>query len=234
MSDRQHAKPWNGPDLSEPGSDVLWSKNAGAERGGVSSSRLKLRRATTHTATQVWDLSIGSIHGNLDVGFVIGLRTKAPVWDSRGRCAGSIPRSGKCTIPKKKAPCGAVRQSLRVRATPTLYTIGFETNDRNEKQRGSCGHQILTANMVGLCEAPCGAAVDGSGRRGPADEPRGGAGSRQAAGPAAICTESERPGMRSIDDAAGNPPTFAPGITTHTRQQDGTQMCPDCDAALSI
>lgn len=84
MSDRQHAKPWNGPDLSEPGSDVLWSKYAGAERGGVSTSRLNCagqrHRATTHTANQAWILSIGSIHDNLDVGFVIGLRAKVPIF----------------------------------------------------------------------------------------------------------------------------------------------------------
>lgn len=60
---------------------------------------------------------------------------------------------------------------------PTLCAIGFETDDKNERQRGSCGHQILTADIAGLCEAPCGAAGHGSGRCGPADEPRGDVGS---------------------------------------------------------
>jgi hypothetical protein len=108
----------------------------------------------------------------------------------------------------------------------------FDTKDEDEKQRGSCGQQILTADMAGLCGEPCGGAVHGSGRPGPAGEPRGGRGSRQAAGPAAVAEGSLRlcrAGRSSINDAAGNPPHFAPGITPHTRQQDGTQTC---DAAF--
>lgn len=86
----------NGPDRSDPGSDVVRSRAVGAEQSGVSSSSCI---SVGHTATQawVWKLNVGSIcHRAAD-------KSTQPGFPRQVRWRGSGSRSSsRRTIPKRK------------------------------------------------------------------------------------------------------------------------------------